>query len=275
MSNLDQPLQGLEQLHQLISGLLISSADAGELVKTLSLLINPIKVKEKDLTRLSIEEKSLLLCVYKNDANEFLDTCSYAHKHLIHKDCAAYYASGLTGFPLPKWPFFLAEGPLDPITHFVNYVSAYHPDYTGHKLNSRTMCICNDTSFLLVGYDKSSKSFVCSTYSLGGDSSLTFYSLEMGALCIKISPLKSTQGKPILSSIELPFLQYEGKLKCFEINQLKGQMHCCSTFYIQKSSKAHSLSSSLLKISIKNISHFENLDDALRSQLLIQEDFLK
>ena len=267
--------QGLEQLHQLISGLLISSAHAGELVKTLRLLIKPVKITEQELTRLGSEEKSLLLCVFKYKTNNSLDICSYEHKHLIDEECIDYYASALSGFPLPKWPFFLPEVPLDPINHFISYISAYHPNFSGYKLSSRSMCVCDDASFLLMGYDKLFKSFACSTYFSNGDSSLSFYSPELGALTVKISPLKNACGSPIRASRQLPELQYEGNLKCFELNQLKGQIYCSANFFIEKSVKANMLSDSLLESALKNIIAFQNLDEALSSHLSIQEEFLK
>ena len=210
----------LKQIHQLLSGLFISSASDGNISKSLELLLNPKHVPLEKVADVPAHLYELMLCAFKRPHTGKIEWCSYKNHKLMEGECVSYALSGLSAFPIPVWPFFGDNNALlNPFLHLRNYLYAYHQDIEVNMCSKTRIMLSVGSDVLFIYFD-SKRDLICSAY-VSSDSclSLSFYEKVLGACIISSKKISSSNFCPINSIEKLDPLQYDGKIHFVGINR--------------------------------------------------------
>ena len=213
------PSIGLRQVHQLLSGLFVSSASAGKIADSLAILINPKSVASNQIDGLNPKAKELLMCRFRDVLSNRVEWCSYRHQDLMKGDCEAYALSGISAFPLPAWPFFGKSNPsLNIFEHLVHYLPAYHPSLIPNRLSENSLKVVDGGNTLFVSHDKEHH-FLFSVFANKNSLlEMSFYGSGLGA-CILNVAIADSQTSPVKKFERLDELQYEGNVYCCQIDK--------------------------------------------------------
>ncbi len=218
MSSTIKGCNTLRPLHQLISGLLISSAENGKLVDSLAITLKPIKVPPEEILDFRKKFPSLLLSGFYSTKDSGLEWCPDKVAILMKKKTKVTVLSGLAAFPLTKWPFIGDNPTLNSIDHFVNYIEQYHPNYKTDKLSDFSLMVELGKS-KLVFYSEPKLNKLISFYRDDSILEITCFQKGQGTYSFqlkeKVNGAKSNSRSQFQ---QLSNLQYDGMLRCTEID---------------------------------------------------------
>ena len=202
----------LRQVHQLFSGLFVSSASDGKIADSLDILLTPKHISRSEFADLNAAANDLLMCGFKNPVTGKLEWCSYRHQELMKGKCEAYALSGLSAFPLPIWPFFGDSNPsLNVFMHFAEYLPAYHPSFIVERPSEASIKIIDGDDILFVAFVEECHFLFSVFTSTNSVPQISLYRKGLGA-CIIDSGVIGTQACPIKSFGKLDRLQYAGNV---------------------------------------------------------------
>lgn len=230
-------LIGLKQVHELLSGLFVSSASEGKLAGSLDILLNPKLIFGNQVADLNPVAKDLLMCKFKNISSGNAEWCSYRHHRLMKGQCESYALSGISAFPLPVWPFFGDKNAeLNVFKHFAEYLPAYHPSFELKKVSGGLIQVADGDETLSVSYSEE-QCFICSAFvSKNSCLRVSFYGKGLGACIIDsnnnflISPINFTE--------KLDALQYEGDVYCIRLERSRINYSFTSTCFLENAEGA-------------------------------------
>ena len=251
---------GLKQVHELVSGLFVSSASEGKFASSLDILLTPKRISGTQVTELNPAAKDLLMCKFKNTLSGKTEWCSYRHHRLMQRECEAYALSGLSAFPLPVWPFFGDKnGGLNVFKHFAEYLPAYHPSFKLEKVSGSSIHVTDGGSSLSISYEKE-QCFVCSAFvSKNSCLRVSLYGKGFGACVIDadsnflISPINFIE--------KLDTLQYEGSVCCIRLERSRINYAFTSTFFLENGEDSRRTAENIFDFVIDaTASNFDSFD---------------
>lgn len=223
---------GLRQVHQILTGLFISSSELGRLVDSLSFIVNPRQVKATKVESLPLDVQSLLVCAFSDSDKNLMEWCSYRHRGLMSGRCEAYVVSGLSSFPLAIWPFFGRN--LNPVEHFARYLNDYHPEFDVLIISDETIRVRTNEEVIIISYNKKKMQFISALAVLDGKRELSFYSPGLGTVAMMARPIACRGDSPLSAKKTLSNQQYEGNVNCFELFLSSIDLEFSGTYFINK-----------------------------------------
>lgn len=237
---------GLKQIHQILSGLFVSSASDGKLVNSLDLVLRPKSVSAGKVAELNSATKDLLMCRFKNSLTGDMEWCSHRHQKLMKGAFEAYALSGLSAFPLPVWPFFgHTNASLNVFKHFEEFLTAYHPSLTFESQSRDAIKVIDGDDVLFVSYILE-HSFCFSAFSSQSSSlHVSLYRDGFGACTIECD-ITDSSSLPINSFEELNQLQYEGNVQCCRFDKSSVNHSFSSSCFLKKGEEVRLAAENLL-----------------------------
>ena len=244
---------GLRQIHQILSGLFIASASDGKIVDSLDYLINLRRISDSEIASLSVDAKDFLMCKFTNALTGSVEWCVYRYKNLMMGECGDYALSGLSAFPLPVWPFFGNSNPdLNVFTHFVEYLSAYHPCLMLEKPSKDSIRAIDGDNNMFVSFDKGNCCLFSAVSFKDSILQVSFYMKGMGAFVVDAGDIKSLPYSIKLFQ-QLDPLQYEGNVCCFQFNKSTVKYSFSSLCFLENDGEARRVAEKLFDCVIESV----------------------
>ena len=244
---------GLRQVHQLFSGLFVSSASEGKIACSLDFLLCPKLVPSEQILGLSDANKELLMCRFKDLKTGDLEWCSYRHRELMQGESDVYALSALSAFPLPIWPFFGNSNPgLNPFEHFMQYLPAYHPSLMLKRLSRDSIQVIDGDNLFFASFAQD-YCFILSVFA-SKESALqvSLYRKGFGACVVDIGRTNSPISRSKLLG-QLDPLQYEGNVHFLHFDKSMSNHECSALCFLENGKNAARAAESLFNFIVDSV----------------------
>lgn len=252
----------LRSLQSLVTGLFITSSHHGRLCETLGLLLNPLELSSVANFKPNDVPLDLLLegKVAPQTSGQVVRLERPASPNAI-SESSKIILSGLSGFPLPQWPFFLPDSCKNPFRHFEAYARAYFDQYSVDATQNQIRLALGESSFgfcfesnKLECWSSEGETFLFSTLSLETFTSISF----------RVSEEFSASMENIVKQPAIPRLSYSGLVDTteFSINDESRRL-LVNIYASKKSNLPAELITEMLSASIRKITK-ENHESTIR-----------
>lgn len=233
----------LQSLQHILTAQMITSAQEGQLCRSLRYLVKPAELSGSEVKNLPDEALSFVLAAAPHkEVGNATQWYRLADAEQLGMAPVKYCFSAIAALPLPVWPFYLL-GELDAGAHLECFLAAYFPAVST-EFTSPDLHLSHDLQRFSVTLPVDGRC-VSSFYAEPEKASFSYYSEGVGAVSVSIERvLPDSQIPPPLPGKEYKFshlsgLQYEGHIVASRLVGSAGELTLSAhTYFDQRATTA-------------------------------------